>query len=143
MRRVGLVLGEPVDLLLAVHRVPQVQPRAQLEVALLEAAFQHQDRPAPAERADALRLVEIEQREAVRSSETIERPFYSVPVGIGLDDGPDARIRSGFAGSSDVVREGVDVDQGFDGTGHARILPAASHGVERGSVTEVTGWRML
>ena len=36
--------------------------------ALFEAALEHQDRAAPAERAHALGLVEIEQRKAVRSS---------------------------------------------------------------------------
>ena len=101
------------------HRVPQAQARAQLQVALLEAAFQHQDGAAPAERADALRLVEIQQREAVGASQAIERSLDAVAVGIGLDDGPDAGVGRGLAGAPEVVGEGVDVDQGFDGTGHA------------------------
>ena len=45
----GLVRGQPVDLRLAVHRVPQVQARAQLEVARLEAALEQQHRAAPAQ----------------------------------------------------------------------------------------------
>jgi len=75
--------------------------------------------------------------------DVIERPLDAVPVGVGLDDGPDAGVRRGFAGPSDVVGQGVDVDQGFDGTGHFPILPAASRRMKRAFVTEATGWRML
>ena len=65
VRRVRLVRREHVDLRCMVHGVPQVQARADLEVARLEAAFEQQDRPAPAERAQPFGLVQVEQRKAV------------------------------------------------------------------------------
>ena len=49
----------------SLHDVPQLQARAGLEVAPLEAAFEQQDRAAPAEVAHALGLGDVEQREAV------------------------------------------------------------------------------
>ncbi len=65
----GLVRRQPVDLRLVVHRVPQVQARAQLEVARLEAAFEQQHRAAPAQRAHALGFGEVEQRKAVGAAQ--------------------------------------------------------------------------
>jgi hypothetical protein len=56
----------------AVHRVPQVQARAQLQVARLEAAFQQQDRPAPAQRAHAFGLGQVEQRKAVGAAQPVK-----------------------------------------------------------------------
>ncbi len=65
VRPVGLERGEPVDLARLVDDVPQVQARAGLEVAPVEAAFEEKDRAAPAEIAQPLGLGDVEQREAV------------------------------------------------------------------------------
>ena len=95
MRRVGLVLGEPVDLL------PRNAPRATgpgASTARGRAARSSlpASGSARASRASRMRcgLVEIEQREAVGASQAVERPLDAVPVGVGLDDGPDARVRA-------------------------------------------------
>jgi hypothetical protein len=52
--------------------VPQVQARAQLQVARLEHAFEQQDRPAPAQRAHALGLGQVQQRKAVGAAQAVE-----------------------------------------------------------------------
>jgi hypothetical protein len=49
--------------------VPQVQARAQLQVARLEHAFQQQDGAAPVQRAQALGLGQVEQRKAVGAAQ--------------------------------------------------------------------------
>jgi hypothetical protein len=118
LRGLGLVRCEPVDLLLAVHGVPQAQARAQLEVACFEAAFEQQHRTAPAEGADALGFIEVEQRKAVGAAQAVEGTFDAVAVGVGLDDGPHPCVGRVFAGQPQVVREGAGVDQRFDRAGH-------------------------
>ena len=128
MRRVGLVRRQHVDLRLVVHGVPQVQARAQLQVARLEAAFEQQDGAAPAERAHALRFVEVEQREAVGTRQPGIGTFDAVAVGIGLDHRPHARLRRGLACATQVVRQRLGVDERLDRSGHgAPILPARVH----------------
>ena len=92
---VGLVRGQPVDLLVAVHHVPQVQARAQLQVARLEAALEQQHRAAPAERAHALGLGQVEQREAVGAAQAVEDALDAVAVGVGLDHRPDPGVGRG------------------------------------------------
>ena len=118
MRHMGLVGGEPVDLRLVVNRVPQVEARAQLEIARLETAFEQQDRAAPAERTDAFGLVQVEQREAVGAFEPGIGALDAVAVGIGLDDRPDLRVGRCGADADEVVRERSDVDKGFDRARH-------------------------
>ena len=115
VRLVRLVHGEHVDLLVAVHRVPQVQARAQLQVARLEDAFQQQDGPAPAQRAHPLGLVQVEQGEAVGAAQALPHPLDAVAVGIGLDDAPDLRVGRGPAHAGKVVAQRVGVDGGLDG----------------------------
>ena len=119
MRVLGLVRGQPIDLRFAVHRVPQVQPRAQLEIARLEAAFEQQHRTAPAEGPHALGFGEVEQRKTVGRAQRVEHALDAVAVGIGLDHGPDARARRQAARARQVVRQRIAVDQGFDRTRHA------------------------
>ena len=134
MRLLRLVGGQPVDLLGAVHDVPQTEARAGLEVTRLEAALEQQHRAAPAERTDALRLVEVEQGKTVRPLQAGKGTLDAVAVGVGLDDGPDPRIRRLLAGTPQVVRECVRVDQGFDGTGHGgrceRAKPILPQGLQ-------------
>ena len=69
VRHLRLVRGQHVDLLVAVHGVPQAQARAQLQVARLEHAFQQQDGAAPAQRAHPLGLGQVQQREAVGAAQ--------------------------------------------------------------------------
>ena len=127
VRLVRLVRGQPVDLLVAVHDMPEVQPRAQLEVARLEAAFQQQHRAAPAQVAHPLRLVEVEHRQAVGTEQARPDALDAVPVGVGLDDRPQPGVGCAPACAGQVAGEGVGMDEGFDRTGHDReIVPARS-----------------
>jgi hypothetical protein len=121
VRRVRLVHGQPVDLLVAVHRVPQPQARAQLQVARLEHALQQQDGAAPAQGAHTLGLGQVEQREAVGAAQALVHALDAVAVGVGLDDGPQARAGRGGAQAPQVVAQGVGVDGGLDRTGHGKV----------------------
>jgi small-conductance mechanosensitive channel len=128
VRLVRLVAGQPIDLLLAVHRVPQVQARAQLQVARLEHAFQQQDGPAPLQRAQALGFGQVEQRKTVGGAQRVEHAFDAVAVGVGLDHCPDPRIGGLRARPRQVVGQGIGMDQGFDRARHGAILPACPAG---------------
>ena len=121
VRRVRLVRGQHVDLLVAVHHVPQVQARAQLQVARLEAAFEQQDRAAPAERAHALGLVQVEQREAVGAAQPGEDALDAVAVGIGLDDRPDPASGAARAGARRLCASASVWISGFDRARHGRV----------------------
>src|SRR5436853_489585 len=81
-----------VDLLVAMHRVPQAQARTQLQVARLEHAFEQEDGTAPAQRAHAFGLLQVQQREAVGAADRFEHAVDAVAIGIGLDDGPYLRV---------------------------------------------------
>ena len=120
VRQLGLVRRQHVDLLVAVDGVPQAQARAQLQVARLKAAFQQQNRPAPVERAQALRLGQVQQRKAVGAAQAFKGPFNAMAVGIGLDDGPDPRVRCGGARAREVVGERCGVNGGKNGTWHGK-----------------------
>ena len=63
-----------------------------VEVARLEAAFEQEDRAAPAEAAHEFRFLEIEQGEAVGALQRGVDIADTVAVGIGLDDGPDPGV---------------------------------------------------
>ena len=115
---VGLVDGQHVDLLVAVDRVPQAQARAQLQVARVKTALQQQDGAAPVERAQALRLGQVQQRETVGAAQCVKDAFDAVAVGVGLDDGPDLGVGRGGAGAGEVVRERGSVDGGKNGAWH-------------------------
>ena len=83
-------------------------------------AFEQQDRAAPAERAHALGLGQVEQRKAVGAAQAVEDALDAVAVGVGLDHRPDPRVGRGGAGARQVVGQRVGVDQGFDRAGHGR-----------------------
>ncbi len=103
-----------------VDDVPEVQARARLEVARVEAAFEQQDRAAPAELAQQLGLGDVEQREAVGALQRREDVGDAVAVGVGLDDRPDARAGRGAARDLEIGGEGVAMDQRFDRPRHGR-----------------------
>ena len=132
MRLVRLVRGQPVDLLVAVHGVPQVEARAQLQVARLEHALQQQDRAAPAQIAHTLRLGQIEQREAVGAAQAFEGALDAVAVGIGLDDGPHPRARRGGAHLRQVVAQRAGVDGGVDRARHGSSSGNGANGESHG-----------
>ena len=128
VRLVRLVRGQPVDLLLAVHHMPEVQARAGLEVARLEAAFEQQDRAAPVERAQPLGLGQVEQREAVGGAQRRKDALDAMPVGIGLDHGPQPGVGRGAPQSFEVVAQGRQVDGGEYRTRHGVILARRGRG---------------
>ena len=126
VRPVGLQRREQVDLRRAVHDMPEIQARTRFEIASVEAAFEQQDRAAPAELAHALGFGEVEKGEAVGATERGEDVGDAVSVGIGLDDGPDPRAGSRAPGDVEIGGQGVEVDERFDRPRHAPILPATS-----------------
>ena len=118
LRHVGLVRGQHVDLRIAMHRMPEVETRTEFEVACLEHAFEQQDRPPPAQRPHALGFVQIEQRETVGTAETVEHALDAVTVGVGLDDGPHARVERRAPDALQVVAQRAGMDGGEDGAWH-------------------------
>ena len=110
VRLLRLVRRQPVDLLIAVNRVPQAQARTQLQIARVEAAFEQQNWPAPVERAQPLGFVQVEQRKAVGAAQRIENPLDAMAVGVRLDDGPDPRVRRGGANTRQIVTDGGAVN---------------------------------
>ena len=119
VRRMGFVGGQHVDLFVAVHRVPQVQARAQLQVAQFEHAFEQQNRTAPAQGTHLLGFVEVQQRKAIGSAQPIEGPLDAMTVGVGLDDGPDSGVRRGLTCPRQIVAKRARMDGGLDRTGHS------------------------
>jgi len=61
VRHMGFVRRQHVDLLVAMHGVPQLQPRAKFQVACFKHAFQQQNRAASAQGAHTLGFVEVQQ----------------------------------------------------------------------------------
>lgn len=55
----------------------------------LEKTLKQQQRPVPAELATAHGLVEVEHRQPIRIRETLHGLLDTMPIGMGLDDGPD------------------------------------------------------
>ena len=119
MRLVRLVHRQHVDLLFTVHHMPEVQPRTQLQVACFEDPFEQKDGAPPTQCAYPLGLGKIQQGKPVSAAKCFENMPDPVPIGIGLDHRPDPRIRRGRARAGQVVAQGLGVDRGLDGTGHA------------------------
>ena len=138
MRPVGLVRRQPVDLRLAVNDMPQPEPRAGVEIAGLEGAFEQQHRAAPAERAQPLGFGEVEQREAVGRVQPVEGTLDAVSVGVGLHHRPDLRLRRGRACAGQVVCQRIDMDYGLDGARHRRILPVDGPSPWRRTIVDAT-----
>ena len=118
MRQLGLVRRQHVDLLAAVNGVPQVQSRAQLQIARLKAAFEQQDRPAPAQGAHTLGLGQVEQGKAVGGAQGLKHPLDAMTVGVGLDHRPDLGITGEVTHARQVVAQVRSVDGGQNGAGH-------------------------
>ena len=121
VRQLRLVGGQPVDLLVAMDRVPQAQPGTQLQVARVKAAFEQQDRTTPVQRAQALRLGQIKQCKAVGAAQGVKDSLNAVAISIGLDDSPDACIRRGSADTRQVMAEGGGVNGRKNGTWHGAM----------------------
>ena len=120
MRLLRLVRGQHVDLFVAMHRVPQAQARTQLQVARLEHPFKQQNRSAPAQRAHAFGLVQVQQGKTVGTAQALVGALYAMAIGIRLDHGPNAGVASGLADLGQVVAQGFGVDSGLYRTGHGR-----------------------
>jgi hypothetical protein len=133
LRLMCLVRCQPIDLGLAVHRVPQVQARTKLQVARVESPFKQQDRPAPAESAQPFGLGQVEQSEAVGAAQPREGMLDAMAIGVGLDHRPDARIGRRLPRALQVVRQRIGVDQGFDRSRHRGFLhaPGSGHSASR------------
>ena len=114
------------DLLVALHRVPHVQARAQFQVARLEHAFQQQDRATPAQGAHTLGLAQVQQRKAIGATQAFVHALDAVAIGVGLDHGPDAGVGRGMAHACQVVAQGLGMDGGLDRTGHGNSGKAES-----------------
>ena len=106
--------------------MPELQARARLEIAGVEAAFEQEDRAAPAELAHALGFGDVEQRETVGTTQRGKDIGDAVTVGVGLDHGPDLGTGRGAARDLEVGGEGVEMDERFNRPRHGRILPVTS-----------------
>ena len=118
MRLVRLVRGQHVNLLVAVHRVPQAQARAQFQIARLGHAFEQQDRILDAAVTQFDRLAEARHREPVGHAG--QRPGHlqgAVPVSIGLDHRESAAARCGAAQDGEVAAQRGEVDACADAHG--------------------------
>ena len=122
LRQLRFVGSQHVDLFIAMNDVPQTQTRTQLEVARFKNAFEQQDRPAPVQRTQALRLVEIEQCKAIGRPQTFEHPFNAVAVSVGFDNSPYPRIAGGHLQCLQVVAQRLSVNSCQNRTGHVRKL---------------------
>ena len=118
VRLVRLVQRQHVDLFVAMHRVPQVQPRAQLQVARLKSAFEQQYGAAPAQGAHALGFAQVQQGKAIGPTQTFKHPLDAMAIRIRLDHGPGLGIGCGLPGTAQVMAQGCGVDAGLDGAGH-------------------------
>ena len=78
------------------------------------------DKTGIVELAQALRFGNVEQGKAIGSTQPFVNALQAVPVGMGLDDRPDAGIGGAFAGSLQVVVKGVEMDQGLERARHGR-----------------------
>ena len=114
----GFVRSQPVDLFAAMHRVPELQARAQLQVARLEHAFEQEDGAAPTQRAHAAGLVHVEQGKAVGAAHAVKTALDAVAVGVGFDHRPEAGVGRGLARPGLVVAQGVEVNGGEDRAWH-------------------------
>jgi len=112
VRHLRLVGGQQVDLLVAMHRVPQAQARAQLQVTRLEHAFEQQDGATPAQGAHALGLGQVQQGKAIGRAQAFKHPLNAVPVGVGLDHGNDLALRGVAFHHGEVVAQGRCIDLG-------------------------------
>ena len=118
MRHIGLVAGQHVDLLIAVHRVPEVEPRTQLKVAQFKNTFEQQDWAAPAQIAHALCFIQIQEGKAVGGAQALKGAFDAVPISVGLDDGPEPGVCDLSAAACQVVPQGGAMDGGKNRTWH-------------------------
>ena len=118
VRQLGFVCRQHIDLLATVHHMPQVKPRAKLEVALFKHALEQQDGPAPTQGSYPLCLLEVEQGKAIGPAQTVKNPLDAVSVGIGLDHRPDSGIWRSGAQACHIGAQCIGVNGGSNGAGH-------------------------
>ena len=98
MRHLGFVDGQRVDLLVAMHHMPQAQAGAEFQIALLEGTFQQQDGAAPAQVAHALASARSSRAKPSAARRGIEHALNAVAVGIGFRP-PPTRASPAAAGT--------------------------------------------
>ena len=79
------------QLLVRMQRRAQAVAVDHVDIGRTEKAFQQQNRPGPAQFTQLHRFFEVEQSKAVGCAQTGKGTGEAVPIGIGLDDGPDFR----------------------------------------------------
>ena len=112
------VQGQHVNLLIAMHGVPQVQARAQLQIARFKHPFEQQDRSAPAQGTHLLGLLQVQQGKAIGTAQALEHLLNAVTIGIGLDHGPNLGVGRGQTGACQVVAQSAGVNRGLYRSGH-------------------------
>ena len=132
MRLVGLVRREHVNLAFAMHRVPEVQARAQLQIALLKHAFEQKYRAAPTQIAHPLSFVEVQQGNAVSTAQSLKHPLNAMAIGVCLDDGPDPRVGRTRTHRSKVMDQGLGADGGKNRARHGSDFGIAHHAITAG-----------
>ena len=120
MRDLCFVAAEHVDLFIAMHGVPQVQTRAEFQIAGFKHTFQKQHRPAPTQGPYALRLVQVQQSKAIGGTQAFEHTFDAMAIGVGFDHRPDAGIGGSKAHALQVMTQRVGVNKGVYRAGHGQ-----------------------
>ena len=90
----------------------------------LKKTFEHQDTLFPARVPRPARFGHFDQRKTVGLGKARDGVFKPVPVGIGLDDGPQSAAVCGPAQPFKVVPHGFDIDGCADGSGHFLLVVA-------------------
>ncbi|MCY1241562.1 hypothetical protein D9M72_544700 [compost metagenome] len=117
-RTPGTRAFQHAQLFVAVDRGGQPVLLDQGDVLRLEKAFQQQDGALPAQVAQQHGFVQVQQAEAVGAAQRGKDAADAVAVGIGLDHGPDARVRRAAADDVQVIGQRGLVDDGVDGSWH-------------------------
>ena len=105
----------------------EVEFAAYGDVAGLEAALEHQDRPGPARRARPARLLEVDQSEPVGVGESLHRALDAMTVRIRLDDRPNLAPGRARTSAAEVVPHCGEVNMGSYRAWHcAEDIGAAS-----------------
>jgi hypothetical protein len=124
-------LLEHLDLARVVNHRREVETIDNIEVAGLEYPFEQQNRVQEARLAQAHCLGEIEQGEAVSSTQGACGAQQAVPICVCLDHRPNPRARGRPSHHAEVVCEGGGVEMNSYGARHAgncRLNPGRRRG---------------
>ena len=93
-----------------------------LDVVRVKKAFQKKNALLPAVLPCTARVREVDRREPVRVGEGLHRVLKTVPVCIGLDDGPEHAVSRGSAHARKIVTKGGQINFGVNRTRHETPL---------------------